>query len=238
MGKNKGFEKLKSPTLKQKLEGCSKVLYNKRTHSTARELGFNKLHQLSNKGDKRWKEYFNNNGKVYLKLRSVKESMCDRIIFHKSIKKYIGQDVPLPVKEKKIKRSYVKGGVGGKVLGFNFYVQKNGKLLKKERNILLTKGTDYIEEVRHMYKNLLMIDGLDNKLTDDENISCWNKFYEQYGGLIQEFRDKIEKEISKSYEREMKNYEKEFNNNKNKKELTPLKIEINFNKKKPLVDMG
>lgn len=233
MGKNKGFEKLKSPTLKQKLEGCSKVLYNKRTHFTARELGFNKLHQLSNKGEKRWKEFFKKDGKVFLKIRSVNESMCDRILFDKSIKNFIGPNVPLPVKEKKIKRSYVKGGVGGKVLGFNFYIQKNGKLLKKERNILLTKGTDYIEEVRHMYKNILTFDGLDNKLTDDENISSWNQFYIQYGILIPEFKTEIEKKLSKEYEKEYSKYE-----DVNKKDITPLKIEFGFNKKKPQVDMG
>lgn len=233
MGKNKGFEKLKSPTLKQKLEGCSKVLYNKRTHFTARELGFNKLHQLSNKGDKRWKEYFNNNGMVYLKLKSVKESMCDRIIFQKSIKKYIGQDVPLPVKIKEVKREYVKGGKGGKVLGFNFYIQRNEKLLKKQRKMLIEKGSDYISEVENKYNNHLLISNLDPKFNDLELMETWNQFYIQYGILIPEFKTEIENRLSKEYEKEHSKYE-----DVNKKDITPLKIEFGFNKKKPLVDMG
>lgn len=233
MGKNKGFEKLKSPTLKQKLEGCSKVLYNKRTHFTARELGFNKLHQLSNKGEKRWKEYFNNNGKVYLKLRSVKESMCDRIIFQKSIKKYIGQDIPLPVKLKEVKREYVKGGKGGKVLGFNFYIQRNGKLLKKEREILLRKGDSYIEDVQGYLPNSIRLTNLDKTLTDDEIVGCWNDFYTEYGRMVPEFTEQFDRNLAREYEREVKKYK-----NVEKKEITPLKIEFNFNKKKPLVDMG
>jgi hypothetical protein len=233
VGKNKGFEKLKSPTLKQKLEGCSKLLYNKRTHFTARELGFNKLHQLSNKGDKRWKEYFQNNGKVYLKLRSVKESMCDRIIFHKSIKKYIGQDIPLPVKTKEVKREYVKGGKGGKVLGFNFYIQRNEKLLKKQRKILIEKGSDYISEVENKYNSHLLISNLDPKFNDLELMETWNQFYIQYGILIPEFKTEIENRLSKEYEKEYSKYE-----DVNKKDITPLKIEFGFNKKKPLVDMG
>ncbi|MEY2646149.1 MAG: hypothetical protein RL158_125 [Bacteroidota bacterium] len=238
MGINSGFQKLKSPTLKQQLERCSKVLFDKKNHITARQLGFNKLHELSNKGDKRWKEYFNKNGKVFLKIRSVNESMCDRILFQKSIKKFIGPNVPLPVKEKKVKRSYIKGGVGGKVLGFNFYVQRNGKLLKRERKILLMKGSDYIEEVRSLFKNILMLDGLDNTLTDDENIDNWNRFYEQYGGMILDFKQKFEKEVSQSFEKEMKKYEREFDGYDNKKEFTPLKLKFEINKKKPPVDMG
>lgn len=233
MGKNKGFEKLKSPTLKVKLEGCSKIKFNKRIHFTARELGFNKLHELSNKGDKRWKEYFNNNGKVYLKLRSVKESMCDRIVFQKSINKYIGQNVPLPVREKKIKRSYVKGGIGGKVLGFNFYIQRNEKLLKKQRRILLEKGSDYISEVKNKYNNHLLISNLDPIFNDFELMETWNQFYIQYGGLIPEFKSDFENKLLKDYEKEYSKYE-----DVNKKDITPLKIEFSFNKKKKIVDMG
>lgn len=233
MGKNQGFEKLKSPTLKQKLEGCSKVLYNKRTHFTARELGFNKLHKLSNKGDKRWKEFFKKAGKVFLKIRSVNESMCDRILFDKSIKNFIGPNVPLPVKEKKIKREYVKGGKGGKILGFNFYMQRNDKLLKKQRKILLQKGNEYISEVIDKLNKRFEIDELDPISNDWEIMETWNKFYTDYGYLVSEFKSDIENKLLKEYEKEYSKYEEE-----NKKEITPLKIEFNFNKKKKIVDMG
>lgn len=236
MGINSGFQKLKSPTLKEQLERCSKVLFDKKNHITARQLGFNKLHELSNKGDKRWKEYFNKNGKVFLKIRSVNESMCDRILFQNSIKKFIGPNVPLPVKEKKVKRSYVKGGVGGKANGFNFYIQKNGKLLKKERIILLSLGDSYIEDVQSIINEKLH--NLDNTWTDDEIVSYWNSFYDNYGRLVPRFSLQFDREISKSYEREMKKYEREFDGYDNKKKFTPLKLKFEINKKKPPVDMG
>jgi hypothetical protein len=195
--KHKGFEKMKDSGIKYQLQSCSKVIYNRRKHYTIKELGFNTIYRLSSKGNKRWDKYFQDGGKVFIKSYSTNEPMCNRVLFEKKIKKYIGNDVPLPKKKKPTKRSYIKGGVGGKVYGFDFYL-RDDKLYPKQRNILLNQSENYIGFIEHEQtstkgsENLdrVNVTYLDPSLTDIENVETWNNFFQQYGMRFPEFQDK------------------------------------------------
>jgi hypothetical protein len=123
--------------------------------------------------------------------------MCDRVLFEKKIKKYIGDDIPLPKRYQPPKRGYVKGGVGGKIDGFNYYM-RNEKLSKKDRNNLLKLSEDYISHIvheqsdkrggmEHVDKDL---DFLDPSLTDLEHQETWNNFFQKHGYRFSEFEEK------------------------------------------------
>jgi hypothetical protein len=195
--KNNGFEKIRIATLKYELGSCSKIIHNRRKHYTIRELGFNKLHELCNKGEKRWKEYFNNGGKVYIKTRSTNESMCDRILFDKNVKKYIGDNIPLPTKIKPITKKNKKNGKFGKVKGFDYYLRSE-KLFPKQRKTLLANSEDYIGNIIHEQSKLRggidKVDKdlvyLDSEFDDLELIEQWNNIFDKYGFAIPEFHDK------------------------------------------------
>lgn len=239
--KNSGFEKIRIATLRYELGSCSKIVHNRRKHFTVRELGFNKLHELCNKGEKRWKEYFNNGGMVYIKTRSTNESMCDRILFDKNVKKYIGDNIPLPLKVKPIKNINTKGGKFGKVKGFDYYL-RGEKLFPKQRKILLSRSEDYIAKIAHEQSDikggmdkidLINLNYLDPDLTDLEIIEDWNNFFDNYGFRFPEFQDKWMREFARIRGSKDKNdIEKdEFNN----PELASSKSKINsiLNKKIP-----
>ena len=87
-----------------------------------------------------------------------------------------------------------------KFKGFGFYLMGTDKLSKKNREILLLKSEQYIGEV---IKSLnlssldLMTSGvgeLDPKLTDLELLEQWNNMYDAYGYLMDDFKEKWEKE--------------------------------------------
>ena len=234
--KHKGFEKMKDSGIKYQLQSCSKVIYNKRKHYTIKELGFNTIYRLSSKGNKRWDKYFQDGGKVFIKSYSTHEPMCNRVLFEKKIKKYIGTDVPLPKKKKPTKRSYIKGGVGGKVYGFDFYL-RDDKLYPKQRNILLNQSENYIGFIEHEQtstkgsENLdrVNVTYLDPSLTDLENVDTWNNFFQQYGMRFPEFQDKWMKlfgnDLKESDESEWN--EKEFQHMKKKIEEVRQLLSIN-----------
>ena len=239
--KNAGFEKIRIATLRYELGSCSKIIHNRRKHYTIRELGFNKLHELCNKGEKRWKEYFNNGGKVYIKTRSTNESMCDRILFDKKVIKYIGDNIPLPLKVKPITKKNKKNGKFGKVKGFDYYL-RGEKLFPKQRKTLLSRSEDYIGQMVHEQSDsrggmdkidLINLNYLDPKQTDLEIIEDWNNFFDHYGFRFPEFEDKWMREFARTRRSKDKNdIEKdEFNN----PELASIKSKISsiLNKKIP-----
>lgn len=87
-----------------------------------------------------------------------------------------------------------------KFLGFDFYIQCNGKLSRKNRKKLLTKSEDYLGSIYHTLPMNLeekinegISDELDGSLTDLELLEFWNPIYEKYGYLIPDFKDKWEK---------------------------------------------
>lgn len=108
-----------------------------------------------------------------------------------------------------MKRKYLQKRYDGtpsrrKFLGFNFYLQCNEKLSRKNRETLLTKSEVYLGIIYHCL-NISTDDKirkeisneLDGNLTDFELLEEWNSMYERYGYLIPDFKDKWEKSYLK-----------------------------------------
>ena len=94
--------------------------------------------------------------------------------------------------------------------GFNFYIQCNEKLSRRNRKEFISKSEVYLNKIFnsiHLTKEEKIRKGitneLDTNLTDYELLEIWNPIYEEYGYLISEFKDKWEskrlKEDSKSF---------------------------------------
>lgn len=90
----------------------------------------------------------------------------------------------------------------GKVKGFNFYIQRNGKLKKRERDELIRRSEHYYLETQNFLGNQSRMNlvQLDTNLTDDELLHQWNEFYDSYGIHFEEFRRQIERERKVSNE--------------------------------------
>ena len=93
-----------------------------------------------------------------------------------------------------------------KFLGFDFYLQCNEKLSRKNRETLLTKSEHYLGSIYHTLPMSLedkikkgISDELDGSLTDLELLEEWNSMYEKYGYLIPELKDKWEKKYNKDF---------------------------------------
>ena len=88
-----------------------------------------------------------------------------------------------------------------KFKGFNFYIQGNEKLSKKNRKRLLKESEVYLNEVTSSLPQSVedqirmgVIDELDSTQTDYELLGQWNQVYDNYGYLMSDFRDQWEKE--------------------------------------------
>ena len=92
-----------------------------------------------------------------------------------------------------------------KFYGFNFYIQCNQKLSKRDRTTLLTNSKNYLGLIYHSSslstedkQRRGLVSELDSSLTDLELLEIWNTIYEEFGYMIPEFRDKWElKQIPK-----------------------------------------
>ena len=88
-----------------------------------------------------------------------------------------------------------------KFKGFGFYLMATEKLSKSNRETLLIKSEVYIGEVIQSLNlstedlmNSDIICELDPKLTDLELLEQWNHMYNTYGYLMDDFKEKWEKE--------------------------------------------
>lgn len=88
-----------------------------------------------------------------------------------------------------------------KFKGFNFYIQANEKLSKKNRKRLLLESENHLGEVYHSINlsteqkiKLGLTHELDSNLNDIELLDQWNHMYDNYGYLMSEFRKNWEKE--------------------------------------------
>ena len=88
-----------------------------------------------------------------------------------------------------------------KFKGFNFYIQGNEKLSKRNRKRLLTESEVYLNEVISSLPLSVedqirkgVIGELDSTQTDYELLGQWNQMYDHYGYLMSDFRDQWEKE--------------------------------------------
>jgi hypothetical protein len=86
-----------------------------------------------------------------------------------------------------------------KFYGFNFYIQCNNKLSKRDRNTLLTNSKNFLGLIYNSSslstedkQRRGLVSELDSSLTDLELLEIWNPIYEEFGYMIPEFRDKWE----------------------------------------------
>lgn len=87
-----------------------------------------------------------------------------------------------------------------KFLGFDFYLQCNERLSRRNRETLLTKSEDYLSSIYHSLQlplndkiNKGITNELDSSLTDIELLEIWNPIYKSYGYLIPDLKGKWEK---------------------------------------------
>ena len=133
-----------------------------------------------------------------------------------------------------------------KFLGFDFYIQCNEKLSRKNRETLLTKSEKYLGSIFHSLPMSLdekinkgISNGLDGSLTDLELLDEWNSIYERYGYLIPDFKDKWEKKSLKGETKTFKpsNVEK-FESKINELEFRIRQLELQLGKKRYVENMG
>jgi hypothetical protein len=195
--KNDGFKIIKNVLLKFFLQTCSKTTFDKKKHLRGIDFGYKSLQQLDSLGKRRWEYYFKNGGTVYIERYKTDTPPFQKILFDKSVKKFITKGSPLPTKPKPIKRGYSYGGKSGKIDGFNYYLNQKGKLSRKQRNDLLKRGNIYIGElvdrISKMKVNNERIKYLDSNWTDIELMDYWNDFFMSYGNLIIDLMDNWEK---------------------------------------------
>ena len=133
-----------------------------------------------------------------------------------------------------------------KFKGYNFYIQCNERLSKKNRENLLRTSPIHLGEVFSslpLSTDKLVTGGLvselDSNLTDIELLEQWNQMYDVFGYLMSEFRTKWEKERTKEFKIQT------FQNSEDYEELSQRlsKMELEFNKfkikmNKPMLSMG
>ncbi len=133
-----------------------------------------------------------------------------------------------------------------KFLGFDFYIQCNEKLSRKNRETLLNKSENYLCSIYHSLPMSLdekinkgISNGLDGSLTDWELLDEWNSMYERYGYLIPDFTDKWEKKFLKGDTKSYKpsNVEK-FESKINELEFRIRQLELQLNKRRYVENMG
>ena len=133
-----------------------------------------------------------------------------------------------------------------KFLGFDFYIQCNEKLSRKNRETLLTKSENYLGSISHSLPMSLdekinngISNELDYGLTDLELLDEWNSIYERYGYLIPDFKEKWEK---KSLKGETKSYQpsnvEKFESKINELEFRIRQLELQLGKRRYVENMG
>lgn len=107
--------------------------------------------------------------------------------------------IPVVKNKKQHKAQKLSETKYGKVKGFNYYIQRNEKLKKRERTSLIRKSAAYFATVQQMEgnKSQISITELDEKMNDVELMEHWNRFYERYGNHFPEFREQIRRERMK-----------------------------------------
>lgn len=133
-----------------------------------------------------------------------------------------------------------------KFLGFNFYLQCNGKLSRKNRNYFLLNSENYLCSISNSLPwsteekmNKGIDTKLDSSLSDFELLDYWNDMYEKYGCLVPELKDKWEKSYlnvpKETFKHSMlEKYESKIN----ELEMRIRKLELNLSKKYNIQNMG
>jgi hypothetical protein len=133
-----------------------------------------------------------------------------------------------------------------KFLGFDFYIQCNEKLSRKNRETLLTKSENYLSSIYHLLPisleekiNRGISNQLDCGLTDLELLDEWNSMYERYGYLIPELKEKWERKYLKEVQTSNKIPKQDkFESKINELEFRIKQLEILLNKRRYVENMG
>lgn len=133
-----------------------------------------------------------------------------------------------------------------KFLGFDFYIQCNEKLSRKNRETLITKSENYLSSIFHSLPLSLdekikkgISNELDFSLTDLELLDDWNSMYERYGYLIPDFKDKWEKKYNKDFQSSNKpSKTDEFESKINQLEFRVKQLELLLSKTRYVENMG
>ncbi|MFD3292199.1 hypothetical protein SKC35_00725 [Aquirufa sp. KTFRIE-69F] len=133
-----------------------------------------------------------------------------------------------------------------KFLGFDFYIQCNEKLSRKNRKTLLTKSENYLGSIYHTLSMSLeekinkgISNELDCSLTDLELLEEWNSMYERYGYLIPELKEKWEKRYLKEVQPSNKIPKQDkFETKINELEFRIRQLEILLNRRRYVENMG
>lgn len=133
-----------------------------------------------------------------------------------------------------------------KFYGFNFYIQCNEKLSKRDRETLLTNSKNYLGLIYNSSslsteekQRRSLVSELDSSLTDLELLEIWNPIYEEFGYLIPEFKDKWEsKQIPKGKIQTKDSEFEKTDNEMNEMRCRILQLEILFKKSKLVEGMG
>jgi hypothetical protein len=133
-----------------------------------------------------------------------------------------------------------------KFLGFDFYIQCNEKLSRKNRETFLTKSENYLNSIYHLLPisleekiNRGISNELDCDLTDLELLEEWNSMYERFGYLIPELKEKWEKRYLKEVQPSNKIPKQgRFESRINELEIRIRQLEILLNKRRYVENMG
>ncbi len=88
---NKGFEKLKTPSLKSGLQSCSSVDFDPKKHIRLKDLGVRSVYDLDKRSNTLWSEYFKTN-KVYLDKGVNTLKISKKILFDKSVQNLLNKN--------------------------------------------------------------------------------------------------------------------------------------------------
>ena len=130
--------------------------------------------------------------------------------------------------------------------GFNFYIQCNEKLSRKNRKELISKSEVYLNKIFNSINlteeekiNRGITNGLDSNLTDYELLEIWNPIYEKYGFLLPEFKYKWESKHLKEDSNPIKTSNVEmFESKINELEFRIKQLENKLLKNKYIEGMG
>ncbi|MCX2718918.1 hypothetical protein [Lentiprolixibacter aurantiacus] len=122
-----------------------------------------------------------------------------------------------------------------KFLGFDFYIQSNEKLSKKNREKLLVDSEIHMGEVidglnldESSIHSTGLVQELDPNFSDYELLNIWNPIYEDFGYLMTEFKEKWEESKLKRFKNQSFKLSNEFEDLKSRvsnlqKEVMKLK---------------
>jgi hypothetical protein len=147
---------------------------------------------------------------------------------------------------KYVKKRYDGTPSKKKFYGFNFYIQCNDKLSKRDRNTLLTNSKNYLGLIYNSSslsteekQRRGLVSELDSSLTDLELLEIWNPIYEEFGYMIPEFREKWEsKQIPKGKIQTKDSEFEKTENELNELRCMILQLQILVKKSKLVEGMG